>query len=285
MSLIDSILNLAALLLWFNWRSLRFDPLVRRKPATLAGTLKSTRPHTASSWVLLGSIPALLIVRAFLYWQIGSPADWTPKLDLGLVVLAFPIDEFLAALVFSVVSFIRLAAIAFLWFLAIVIITRRVAEPDLILKLARLQLGRVSRLPLWVQIILPAVLTLAVWAGVRPVIGMIGSVGAAHSSTQVIQQGCLLFLALVTSLKFLLPIILLLYMLSTYVYLGNNPLWDFVTNVSRAFLTPFGRMKLRSSKLDFAPLAGVVVIFLVLHTLPVLAIRFAEAHNLVLWPE
>jgi hypothetical protein len=35
MALIDLILNLAGLLLWLNWRSVRFDPLGKRTPATL----------------------------------------------------------------------------------------------------------------------------------------------------------------------------------------------------------------------------------------------------------
>jgi hypothetical protein len=37
---VDFILNLAALLLWINWRALPFDPLNKRRPATLIGTLR-----------------------------------------------------------------------------------------------------------------------------------------------------------------------------------------------------------------------------------------------------
>ena len=47
MTLIDFILNLAALLLWFNWRAARIDPLATATPSTLAGTLR--RSHTAIS--------------------------------------------------------------------------------------------------------------------------------------------------------------------------------------------------------------------------------------------
>ena len=44
MGTVDFILNLAGLLLWLNWRSNRFDPLVRRSPATLMGTLRPAAP-------------------------------------------------------------------------------------------------------------------------------------------------------------------------------------------------------------------------------------------------
>ncbi len=45
MALIDFILNLAGLLLWLNWRSVRLDPLGKRTPATLIGTLRRAEPQ------------------------------------------------------------------------------------------------------------------------------------------------------------------------------------------------------------------------------------------------
>jgi uncharacterized protein YggT (Ycf19 family) len=284
MSLIDAILNFAGLLLWFNWRSIRMDPLARRRPATLAGTLKSTRHGTAAGWPFLAALTVLLAVRAVIYWQLGASVDWLPRLDMGLVVLAFPIDGLTNALLFSAVSFLRLGVVAFFWLLVIGILTRRVEEPDPILKLVRIQLGRIWRLPVWAQLAITPVLTICLWAALRPVLSGAGVVGEGQSSLQVLQQGVLLFGALVASLKLLLPLILLLYMLSIYVYLGNNPVWAFVTSVSRGLLAPFRREKLRSSKLDFAPLAGILVILLLLHTLPMLGMRFAVSQNLTVWP-
>ena len=54
MGIIDFILNLAGLLLWLNWRSNRFDPLVKRMPATLMGTLRPAAPKRLRRWHLLG---------------------------------------------------------------------------------------------------------------------------------------------------------------------------------------------------------------------------------------
>ena len=44
MGLIDFILNLAGLLMWIKWRSTLFDPLNKRTPATLIGTLRRAAP-------------------------------------------------------------------------------------------------------------------------------------------------------------------------------------------------------------------------------------------------
>src|SRR5512133_3159311 len=148
MSVIDFILSLATLLLWFNWRSHRFDPLARRKPATLLGTLRPANPKETRRWLTLAAVPGLLILRALLYWQIGAPTDWVPHLDLGVVVCSFRADRFDYAMLFSVVSFVRLAIIAYVWLIAICIVNQGTVEGDPILKLVRLQVGKLSRAPL-----------------------------------------------------------------------------------------------------------------------------------------
>ena len=93
MSLIDFILNLVALLLWFNWRTARFDPLAGSTPATLAGTLRRTSATPFQTWFLPLSIPALLLLRALFYWQIGGALGWTGRVDLGVVAVPFWCDS------------------------------------------------------------------------------------------------------------------------------------------------------------------------------------------------
>ncbi|MEI9963054.1 MAG: hypothetical protein WDM76_18655 [Limisphaerales bacterium] len=90
MGFIDFILNLAGLLLWVNWRSLPFDPFTKRTPATLVGTLRRAAPSRFRRWHLLLAIGALLLLRAVFYWQVGSAAHWTGRLDLGVTTLFFP---------------------------------------------------------------------------------------------------------------------------------------------------------------------------------------------------
>ena len=71
MGYVDSILNLAGLLLWLNWRTIRFDPLEKRTPATLMGTLRPAAPKKIRRWHLLAVIAGLLVLRAAAYRWIG----------------------------------------------------------------------------------------------------------------------------------------------------------------------------------------------------------------------
>src|SRR5262245_7455226 len=112
MSSIDFILNVAALLLWFNWRSIRFDPLAAVTLVTLAGTLKRTENKRLKGWQFLAAVLCILLLRGLLYWQVGSAAGWTPRINLFLVILAFRIDLPAVVLLFSMVSFIELLIIA-----------------------------------------------------------------------------------------------------------------------------------------------------------------------------
>ena len=83
MGIFDFIVNLACLLLWLNRRSIRFDPLGQRKPATLIGTLRHAESRRDGRWRLLAAIGGVLVFRAGIYWQIGATANWAGKLELG----------------------------------------------------------------------------------------------------------------------------------------------------------------------------------------------------------
>src|SRR5277367_6064809 len=105
MVFVDTILNLACLLLWINWRSLPFDPIHKRTPATLVGTLRRAAPSHFRRWHLLAAIGLLLFLRAVFYRQIGPAAHWTGRLDLGVIALSFRSDLFGRMFLFSIASF------------------------------------------------------------------------------------------------------------------------------------------------------------------------------------
>ena len=72
MGIVDLILNIAGLLLWLNWRSIRFDPLNKRLPSTLMGTLRPASPSNLRRWHFLILIVGLLFLRAVIYRWLGA---------------------------------------------------------------------------------------------------------------------------------------------------------------------------------------------------------------------
>ena len=285
MNLIDLILNVAAVLMWLNWRSIRRDPLNQAPPATLVGTLRRAEPSLLQRWHLLAGISALLIARALFYWQIGPAVNWTPRLNLGVVVIPFRVTLFYHDLMFSLLSFLRALLISYFWLLILASVNRRVADSDPLQKMVLLQLGRVGRWHPLLQIVLPIAAVTVVWMAVSPLLIRMGVLIPAQSQWRVLAQGVMVGAALLFTLKILLPAFLLVYLVNSYIYFGPNPAWDFIELTARNILCPLRKLPLRFRKIDFSPLVGIALILLLLHIIPEYTRAHLVANDLPVWPE
>ena len=162
----------------------------------------------------------MLLIRAFLYWQIGPAVNWTPRIDLAVVVLAFRGDAIGPELLFSFLSFVRVLLVFYFWLLALAMINRKVAEPGPIQKLLMLQLGSLARWPRWIQAFLPVVVVLGSWMLLHPLLALTHVVNTALSMLHLFEQGFLVGTAIYLSLKYLFPFFLFLHLLTSYVYFG-----------------------------------------------------------------
>src|SRR5215469_15654221 len=161
MGVVDFILNLAGLLLWLNWRSNRFDPLVKRMPATLMGTLRPAAPKRLRRWHLILFIVVLLVLRALLYWWIGAmfPKVWVGQLNLGLTTLSFRSDLMIRMVLFSFLSFGLVLGIFYIWLIVLSIL----AGPLPVHALVTIPLGHIDRWPRWLKALLPFLATAILW--------------------------------------------------------------------------------------------------------------------------
>jgi len=123
------------------------------------------------------------------------------------------------------------------------------------------------------------------WMALHPLLTHFGIISRVRSLAHLAEQGLLIGVALCFTLQFLLPVFLLLHLVTTYVYLGSNPVWDFVSATARNLLAPLRWLPLRFGRLDFAPLAGVLLILFLLHWLPNLVLGRMAENNASLWPQ
>jgi uncharacterized protein YggT (Ycf19 family) len=226
----------------------------------------------------------LLLVRAVFYGVVGPAINWTPKLNLVIVTLAFPSHVFFSVLLFSALSFIRVAIIFYFWLLALSIINRNRGEADPLQKMLLQQLGRVARWPIWAQLIAPVFIVAALWVILHPVLIYANVVSRVQSSLHLIEQGLLVGMGIYFSLKFLLPAFLFVYLIATYVYLGKSLLWDFIALTSVNLLKPFERLPLAIGKVDLKPILAIILILLLLHALPNFILILVNQNNRTLWP-
>jgi len=266
MTLIDFILNLAGLLLWLNWLSIRHDPLARPTAATLVGTLRKAGHSRLRRWVFVVGLIALLLVRAFFYWSIGSAIDWSPNLGLtGDIRLFFPLSAaayYLGLmLLYSVLSFGKVLVGFYACLILLSFLGERGSEGDPFLRLARAHLGPVARWPWPVRLGLPLLGVGLAWLAFGPLLTALEIMPQPASWGHNLELAVLAGADTYLTWKYLIGGLLAFHILNSYVYLGNHPFLTFVTVASQSILRPLRTLPLQFGKVDFAPLVMVAVVF------------------------
>ena len=267
MSLIDFILNLAALLLWFNWHAARVDPLALATPSTLAGTLRRAGKSTFTSWHLPAAIAGLLFLRAVFYWLIGSagPVGWTGTLDVGVISVPFRSDRFGRMLLYSVLSFGVALAVFFIWVILLSSLKPATADADSLRGLLRSQLGRLERWPWGIKLLLPLLGVTVLWWLVSWPLTYWELLPRPVSLGQRTEQALLVGLGSYLAGKFLIVGALALNLVSSYVFFGRHPFWQQLEEISRRLLAPLRFLPVRVGRFDCAPLLGIALVLLFAH--------------------
>ena len=265
MSLIDFILNLAALLLWFNWWAARVDPLAAATPSTLAGTLRRAGKTSGSRWHWPAVIAGLLLTRALFYWLIGGADRGLAALNVGVISVPFRNDLFGRMLLYSVLSFGVALTVFYIWLIFLSCLKPAKAELDSLRGLLRSQLGRVEYWPWGIKLLLPLLCVSAGWWLVSWPLTAVGILPAAGSVGQRTEQALLVGVGSYLAGKVLIGGALALNFVSSYVYFGRHPFWHQLDEVSRRLLAPLRRLPLRIGKVDLAPVLGIGLVFFLAH--------------------
>jgi len=262
MGYVDFILNLAGLLLWIKWRSLPFDPIHKRTPATLVGTLRRAAPSHFRRWHLLVVIALLLVCRAGFYRLLGPAMHWTGKLDLVVITPDFHSDWFPRVLAFSFFSFGLTLGIFYLWLLLLSLLNQKNATAGPIHQLVRMPLGGIDLWPRWAKIVSPFAGTALAWWLASWWLVRLEIIPRPVSASHRMEESLLIGLGSYLAWKFLAAALLVLRLLNTYIYFGKHPFWNYVNTTAQALLAPLQKIPLRAGKADFAPVVGIVLVFL-----------------------
>jgi hypothetical protein len=254
MGLVDFILNVAALLLWLNWRDMRQAHLVKPDRISLAGLLKYAGKPSHRQWWLILIILVVLLVRALIFQQVGPSLHWTPRLSLELVTLPFHSNFPGRMLSYSVLNFLLLLGRVYILLLLLSMVNRNTLEHDVIQRWIRMQLGRLDRWPAWLQILLILVVAVAMWFLVTPLLRQLNITPAEHTHPRTAIEGLLLGISALLVWKYLIIGVLVLYIANTYIYFGRSPLWEFVQVTGQNLLWPVRFIPLLFGKLDIRPL-------------------------------
>lgn len=267
MDLLDFILNLVGLLLWFNWRAARFDPLTKSRPATLAGTLRRAEKSSLKRWHLPLGLVGLLLLRVPLYAEFGAALNWTGKLDVAAISIPFrsDADTYLPMLLYSFYSFGVMLTTFLFWVLLLSILKSTAAESDPLRQVLRLHLGRVELWPRPVKWLLPILVIAPLWWAASWPLTSAGVLPLPASGWQRLQQALLVGAGSYLAWTYLLVGVLGLYSVSSYVYFGRQPFWQHLDVIGRLLIQPLRKLPLRWGKLDAAPWVGIGLVIVIAH--------------------
>lgn len=269
MALLDFILNLVGLLLWFNWRAAWFDPLSKSSPATLAGTLRRAEKSNLQRWHLPMGLVGLLLLRAPLYAEFGGALNWTGKLDVEIISIPFHSNavSYLPMLLYSFYSFGHALIVFLLWALFLSILKHNAPENDSLRQVLRLHLSGLEKWPVTAKLLVPLVCLTPLWYGATWPLTYWGILPSPSTAGQRVEQAVLVGAGSYLTWRNLIVGILALHLVSSYVYFGKNPFWQHLDLVARLLLRPLRALPLRFGKLNVAPLVGIALTLLLANVL------------------
>jgi uncharacterized protein YggT (Ycf19 family) len=260
MNLVDLLLNLAGLLLWVGWRSIRLAETPTAPGLSLASTLERPSRAVVHRGRPLLALAGLLLARPVLYWQVGASAHWDPALDLGLVAIPFPTPSFPHMLLYSLLGFGRTLAVFYLTLLLFALLGGPGPEAGPVHGFVRLQLGRAARWPAAVLALLPLATATLLWMLLTPALVRMGLIAPGPTPGDRLQQGLLLGLAAYVLWKYPILVVLVAYLFHTHVFVGHATVWNFVGATGRTLLRPLRPLPLAFGRLDLAPLVAVALL-------------------------
>ena len=261
-TLLDFLLNIVGLLLWFNWRASGLK-LAAPGVVSLAATIQRTESLEPRRWFSFGCLIALLFIRALVYCNFGSKVDWTAAMDLTAIVLPFRSDLLSRMFLFSLLSFLLALGIVYAALLLLSVINEKSRTTDYFSRLIALQLGWFGKWFWPIRFFLAPIIAALVWMLLSRLFVNLGILPSPKNSAHAWQIAGVLALSIMLTWKYVLVLFLGLHLLNTYVYLGNSSFWQFVTLTGNRLCLPI--RWLRIGKIDLASPLLIILIFLGSH--------------------
>lgn len=208
------------------------------------------------------SLPLLLVLRAFLYHQLGAAVNWTPTLRFGGLPVMFRSDLLDRILAYSFLSFWMTMLVFYTALLLLSALNRRPPSPDPMGGLVRVALGPLGGAPVWIQLVSPMVAGTATWLLGSLLLGRMGLLPEADFWPLRVTEAALAGAGLYLTWKYVLALVLGMHVLHSYVHLGRHPVWTYADTLARVTLRPLAGVSLRVGRVDFAPVLLLMAVFL-----------------------
>jgi uncharacterized protein YggT (Ycf19 family) len=113
-----------------------------------------------------------------------------------------------------------------------------------------------------VKIFLPLVATTLLWWLASWLFAELTIIPRPFSEAHRFESSLLIGLGSYLVWRFPIGAVLALHLLNNYIYFGKHPVWSYVNATAQTLLSPLKKIPLRLGNVDFAPVLGVALVFL-----------------------
>lgn len=258
---INLLLNLAGLGLWIG--AFAFSRAAARlsRPLTLLSTMRPETSAAHGRLVLLGSLMALLVLRAAAYWNFSMTGSKFPSVDFGILSISFRPDLFTDLLAYSVGSFFVFLYLYYLWMLGISLCFRSSGPVDSIENFVNQQLRFLASWHAGWKVFISLFAGAGLWLATGMVLHVfgIGGIPREWSGLTLLLQSPFVAASFGCSFLLVMAAVLALHFINSYVYFGEHAVWPFIDRTAKVYLSPLRRFPLMVGRFDFAPIFGILV--------------------------
>lgn len=258
---INLLLNLAGLGLWIG--AFAFSRAASRlsRPLTLLSALRPEASAAHGRLVLLGSLTALLVLRAAAYWNFSTTGGRLPSIDFGILLISFRPDLFTDLLAYSFGSFLVFLYLYYLWMLGVSLCCRSSGPVDSIENFVNQQLWFLASWHVGWKVFISLFAGAGLWLATGMVLQVfgIGGIPREWSVLTLLLQSPFVAASFGCSFLLVMAVFLALHLISSYVYFGDHAVWPFIDRTAKVYLSPLRRFPLMFGRFDFAPILGILV--------------------------
>ncbi len=257
---INLLLNLAGLGLWIG--AFVFSRAAGRlsRPLTLLSTLRPETSAAHGRLVLLGSLTAMLVLRAAAYWNFSTTGSRLPSVDFGILSISFRSDLFTDMLAYSIGSFLVFLYLYYLWMLGISLCCRSSGPVDSIENFVKQQFRFLASWHVGWKVFASLSAGAGLWLAVGSALLVfgIGEIPREWSVPTLLLQSPFVAASFGCSFLLVMAVVLALHLINSYVYFGEHAVWPFIDRTAKVYLSPLRRFPLMLGRFDFSPILGIL---------------------------
>ncbi len=264
MGFVDLILNILAVWFLVSWRmnaNMREQGYHHSDLNYATGALVVA--GRTSWWRYLKWMLIIILGRPFLYLWLGNYVHWYAVLKFVAVNVPFPPGNLSRMFLFSISGFLQALLVFYVCLLFLTFWNRDagVSTSNQMVRCIHMMLGKIVYWPAACRLLLPMIVAIPLWFLYSNILMMCDVLPPQRMFLTIFRESLVMGLAVYVPWFYLMALLIFIHAVSIF-NLGTSPAWSYLHGITEKVLKPLYYLPLKFGKVDFVPVAGLGIVFL-----------------------